>query len=419
MKDLYIPSGPVGWTRKGRPIFPIAGGANVATLDKSARPVAPTAMGTQPRPDQEAAAGQLVRPFIKASRERTLMGPSGPTLNVFDTQSQGPYDLEIPAGGFLRGLHIDVTATGGSDANADADQDGPFSVLQNVTLQDVNGNILVGPFSGFELYLIEKYGGYWNMGDAKLKPSYTAVAVSGNFAFSLYIPVEISGRDGYGSLPNQNSSQTFKLQYQIGTLAQVYGTNVPAAGEAPDLAISVGLDIWDQPPPTGPRGEANEQMPPGLGATQYWRPSTYTLPSGNFTQRFGRVGNNIRNLILVHRNTSDSLRSTTNFPSTYRLQIDDKAFDHNTRARLRDRMAKQYGYGAAADAAEGLDTGVFVWNFDHDLDGKPGFSNRHGLLETHEGTKLEILGDTGAAATLKVITNDIASQPSSEVYGRL
>jgi hypothetical protein len=372
-------------------------------------------MGTQPRPDAQDAPGP-VRPFIKASSERTLLGPSR-NVTTFGAASVGPIDLDVPAGGFLRYLIIDVVASGGTDLNAATHEDGPFSFIQNFTLQDVNGNILVGPCSGHDLYLIEKYGGYMFSGDAKRRQSFSAIAVSGNFAFSLRVPIEISGRDGYGSLPNQNSSQTFKIQFSTGTVNQVYATNVPAGGEEPDVLVSVGVEIWNQPPPTGPRGETNEQFPPGLGATQYWRPSTYNLPVGNFTQRLGRVGNNIRNLLMIYR--VSAARSTANFPVQYRLQVDDKAFDHSTRSRHRDKLTDQYGYTGTTDTVGALDTGVFVWNFDHDLDGKPGYSNRHGLLETHEGTKLEILGDTGAAGVLTVLTNDIASPPSAMMFGAM
>jgi hypothetical protein len=354
-----------------------------------------------------------MRPFIKASRERTLIGPTQ-LEPAFGAAALGPYDLDIPAGGFARYLWIEVTATGGVGASVFA-ADGPFNVLQNFTLMDVNGNILVGPFTGYQLYLLEKYGGYSFSSDAKRRQSYAALTASGNFSFTLRVPIEISGRDGYGSLPNQNSSQQFRAQFSVAPNTTVY-TTVPPTTQ-PDLAIALGLEIWDQPPPTGPRGEQNEQFPPGLGTTQYWRPSSYNIPLGDYTQRLGRVGNNIRNLIAVYR--VSGARSSVNFPGQIRFQVDDKAWDHSPKTRVVDRMNDLYGYTGALDGAGALDTGVFVWNFDHDLDGKPGFSNRHGLLETHEGTKLEILGTFGAAGVLEILTNDIATPPQADTFGKM
>jgi hypothetical protein len=359
-----------------------------------------------------------VRPFIKASRERTLLNQAPATTAVLGAAQQGPHTVYITSGGFLRAVWIDVVAAGGVAGlnNAVLTEDAPFNVLQNFTLQDVNGNILVGPFSGHTLYLIDKYGGYEFQSDPRMRENYTGGGNPGNFAFSLRIPIEISGRDAYGCLPNQNSSQQFKAEWFTAASASVFSAGPDTK---PTVTYSIGVEIWDQPPSNGPRGEENELFPPGLGATQYWRPSVYDLQSGDVTQRLSRVGNSIRNLIMIYRNSAGTARTTTNFPSSYRLQIDDKAYDHITRVRHRNRMNGQYGYTGTAEAAGALDTGVFVWNMDHDLDGKPGWSNRLGLLDTHEGTKLEFIGQTGAAGQLTVLTNDIATRPVDEVMGKL
>ena len=381
---------------------------SAAVLPKNAKPTSENAM--KATPDQPV--GQ--NPFIKASRERTLIGPTKSEVG-FGASAIQTEVLDVPAGGFLRYLVMEVTATGGAGA-ATAKEDAPFSVIDQFTLSDVNGNALIGPMNGYHLYLMEKYGGYTWGGDAKLRPSYSALSTSnGNFAFTLRIPIEISGRDGYGALANMDASQTFKVQWITAGTSAVYASG--PATTVPDLTVKFGVEIWDYPPPTDARGVANQQFPPAHGTTQYWKSTTYDLQSGEVTQRLARVGNNIRNLILVYR--VSSARSTTNFPDPVRFQIDDQAFDLLTRSRLRDRMYDLYGYTGTSDAAGALDTGVFVWNFDHDLDGRPGYSNRLGLLHTHQGTKLELIGSTGAAGVLTVLTNDIAVPAGNELVGRL
>lgn len=382
---------------------------SAATLPNQASPTSSNAMKATPD------APAVMNPFIKASRERTLVGPSNVgdiTTTAIQTQL-----FDVPAGGFLRYIELDVTMAGGAAglATVAEDEDAPFTILDSIVLTDVNGNPLVGPVSGYDLYLIQKWGGYDFSCDAKQAPGYTAPDSDGDFRFQLRLPVEISARDGYGSLANMDASQTFKLQWSYSADSVVYSTSPDTLG---DVTVNIAVDIWDRPPPVDARGAQNAQFPPAHGTTQYWKKATYDLQSGDVTQRLARIGNNIRNLVMIWRDTSGD-RAPTTFPDPIRFQIDDHAFDLITRTRLRNRMWRQYGYSGTADTAGAEDSGVFVWNFDHDLDGKPGFSNRLGLLHTHQGTKLELIGSTGEAGVLTVLTNDIAVPAGQEVRGNL
>lgn len=383
---------------------------SAATLSNQARPTSDDAMKATP----EGAPGVL-NPFIKASRERTLIGPQvSQQIGASAVQTEL---LDIPAGGFLRYLILEVSASGGtSTGTAVLDEDGPFSILDSFVLTDVNGNPLVGPMNGYHLYLLDKYGGYNAVFDPKLRDNFSvADDENGNFSFTLRIPIEISARDGYGALANMDASQTFKVQWSFAANSAVFST-VPD-GTQPTVTVKIGVEIWDRPPPVDARGASNAQFPPGHGTTQYAKYTAYDLQNGEVTQRLSRVGNNIRNLIFVWRDTSGDRQEST-WLDPVRFQIDDQAFDLLTRQRLIDRMSDLYRYTGAKDSAGALDTGVFVWNFDHDLDGTPGYSNRLGLLHTHQGTKLELVGSVGEAGVLSVITNDIAVPRGSEMVGR-
>lgn len=381
---------------------------SAATLPPASTPTSGNAM--KATPDAPAPA---TNPFIKASRERTLVGPTD-TGDIGASAVQTEL-LNVAAGGFLRYVELEVTMAGCAAglATVAEDEDAPFNILDQIVLTDVNGNPLFGPVNGYHAYLIQKYGGYDFACDAKQSPGYVAPDSDGDFSFQLRIPVEISGRDGYGSLANMDASQTFKLQWSYAASSAVYTTAPDTLG---DVTVKMGVEIWDRPPPVDARGAQNAQFPPGHGTTQYWKGTAYDLVSGENTQRLSRVGNNIRNLILVWRNTSGARQTTLMDP--LRFQIDDQAFDLLTQTRLRNRMWRQYGYQGTVDTAGALDKGVFVWNFDHDLDGKPGYSNRLGLLHTHQGTKLELIGSTSAAGVLTVLTNDIAVPSGAELVGR-
>ncbi|NEC08660.1 hypothetical protein, partial [Streptomyces sp. SID7909] len=91
-----------------------------------------------------------------------------------------------------------------------------WNVISEIALIDVNGAPVVGPFSGYDLYLINKYGGYGYASDPKQSPMYSGVsATGGNFRMLLRVPVEFSAREGLGALPNANAASTWKLRVTL------------------------------------------------------------------------------------------------------------------------------------------------------------------------------------------------------------
>src|SRR5690242_11447473 len=62
---------------------------------------------------------------------------------------------------YLRGLWIQaVLTTSGNAATVTFAGDGPWNVYQSITFQDANQKPVVGPFDGYTLMLVNKYGGY-------------------------------------------------------------------------------------------------------------------------------------------------------------------------------------------------------------------------------------------------------------------
>src|SRR6266571_7929833 len=84
--------------------------------------------------------------------------------DVSPTLTAGTQDLpvlNIPAAGFLQDLYILVEATWTAGAAVVAYfEDGPFNCLDTVSFEDVNNAPIVGPITGWDLYIINKYGGY-------------------------------------------------------------------------------------------------------------------------------------------------------------------------------------------------------------------------------------------------------------------
>jgi hypothetical protein len=281
-------------------------------------------------------------------------------------------------------------------------------------LADVNGAPLFGPVSGYDLYLSNKYGGYEFSGDPRQSPSFSAVAAAtGNFAFSVKIPVEINLRDSLGSLANQNASSTYKVKYTINNAAGIYTT--PPVTTNPTVRVRLFLEAWSQPPVTDLRGMPQATTPPAHGTSQYWSKYTLPVPAGANTLRWTRVGNFIRTVVLVNRRTASTrLLGEADFPDPSQIFWDTRLLHNYTKAVWRDTIKNRTGYTAAAEAAGGPDNGVFPYDWIHEFDGKMGRELRDGWLPTVQSTRLELQGSFASASTLDIITNDVA--PNGEVF---
>lgn len=343
---------------------------------------------------------QLVLPnaFTRAAREHTetFYDKTHADFGANEIQA-GPID--VPAFGYLRNLVVKVTATGGADGLAAVakHEDGPWSIFRSISLQDTNGADLFAPMDGYAAYLANVYGAYAFETDPATSPVFADIddATDGNFSFFLRIPVEICQRDALGALPNQQSNATYKLRYTLAPASAVYAV---APDTLPDVRVQAYLEAWTQPPAVDLAGMPNMQEPPARGTVQNWTRQQINVQAGVQKHRLTRTGNLIRNLVMVFRTLTD--RDTANFPASVRLELDGYPL-HNQLDRdlLRHYMWERYSVVPPA--------GVFVFDFTHDLDGRPGNEMRDLWLPTTQGTKLEIEGNFGAEGVLDILTNDV------------
>jgi hypothetical protein len=381
-----------------------------------------TAGGTQQTTKNGKAQNVMpIVPFIRASMEhrepcgidvqRQLLTSGAQDLGVFD----------VPAYGYIRAITLVVSGTGGTGSPAFY-EDGPFSVLQNVALTEPNGAVIAQFNTGYELFLANKWGGYANPigADARLAPT-TSTDATGNFSFVLRIPVEINGRDGLGALPNQNAAATFKLRMSLasgaGAVTGPLYTTAPTA--QPTVRVQVYLEAWDQPE-VAVAGQTNQVTPPAMNTTQFWSSQIYNVGAGAQTVRLTRVGNYIRNLILIHRRASSTrVNGQTDWPDPLSVILDARPIDTASKVLWTEQMYRRSGYGSRAqyaalttaetkDLAGSLDSGVFVFDMTHEFDQTLGRENRDLWLPTLGSTRLELQGTFGQAGTLTVLTNDVA-----------
>lgn len=357
-------------------------------------------------------------PFIRASALHRE--PTGNDISrQLTTSDQDLGVLDIPAYGYVRNIVILVTASGGTGGTpaATLTQNGIFAALKNIYLTEPNGAVISQFDTSYELFLANKFGGYGHVlgSDPKASPVYTnATSTLAGFSYLLRIPVELNTRDGLGSLPNQNAAATFKLRLTLAKVADIAGGTLPTT--LPTVRVRVGLEAWDQPEVQS-AGQSNQITPPAMNTTQFWSSQSYTVNSGNNTIRFTRVGNYIRNLIMVLEGSGgrDDGETVWNNADPVYLYLDTRPLDIIEPNSWLETMYNRSGYGAtvgteipAQDSPRGLEDGVRVYDFMHEFDGTYGHENRDLWLPTLGSTRLEVQFNASASGTLKVLTNDVA-----------
>lgn len=356
---------------------------------------------TAPR-DKDAAPAALV-PFVRAAQEHleAFLDTSVPLSAGSSTQIT---PADVPAYGFMRGIFLEVSATGGAGASV-FKADAPFSVLDEVSISDVNGANIIGPLSGHDVYLVNKFGGYRRgTTNPRLHPDFTQNTANGNFSFLFYLPIEVNGRDGLGSLANLNAASSYKVRANVSAASAVYST---APTTLPTIRVKAYLDAWTQPSTTDLRGRAQATTPPAHGTTAYWSRTVQNVSAGQQTIKLPRVGNLVRNLIFVFRDAA-GVRSEAGFPGVMSTYWDSRLLKEYGSVVWRGQMSQRYGLTGANDAATGIEAGVRVDDFCHEFDGLAGFEMRDGWLPTLQSTRLDLTANFSAPGTLTILTNDVA-----------
>lgn len=366
------------------------------------------------KPDDSAAQGKgtavVSVPFVRASDENI----QGGNVDVSRLMTAAAADLgvfDITAYGHMAYLTLLVQATGSSDTANDAagTEDAPWNVLQNIALTEPNGAYIVQFPSGYEMMLSNKYGGYFPAlsSDPRANPIFSAIDVEGNFTWALIVPVQVSGRDGLGALPNQDSSGQFKFRMTLSASATVY-SNIPDIA-LPTVRVRAWLHAWDQPEVQS-AGMVNATAPPASGTTSFWQvQSGITVNAGENVIELKRKGNYLRQIIFVLRRTGTSrANGQSDWPAETRFLRDAFPARYYNDLVWRMILWQRTGYRGTADTANGPENGVRFHDYMHEFDGELGRENRDLWQPTRGSTRLEIAGNFANAGTLTVITNDVA-----------
>jgi hypothetical protein len=372
---------------------------------------APTAAPPRPGTTNGKAAQQVrPRPFVVGTRRVDKATYDQSKTFTAATQDYPVYECE--PNGFLRMLYVLVECvTAGNSAATAFNADAPWNCIDTITFSDTNNKPIVGPLGGHDLYIAVKYGGYSFIDDMRQSPVYSvttgAGATGGSFTFVLPIPVEISARDGLGSLVNKSASATFDVSIRLAASATVYSTAPTAAGSVRVRIQQVG---WMDPNAGDMRGNPVQQTPPANNTTQFISKQTIVLNAGAYNTKLQGMDGLLRNLYFVLRDGSNSrTQGDSDFPDPFNMQYETSQPVARLRTIWRHMIGEWYGYTATVETAGGRDYGVYPETYARDMFGKVGSETRFGYLPVTSATNIALNGTIGGTGshTLSVITNKI------------
>jgi len=319
---------------------------------------------------------------------------------------------------YLRGVWLTVTMVwgAGNAATVAYAGDGPFSLLAQVAFLDTQQRPII-QVTGWQLcQAINKFGGYFEIGDPKSDINYSATtgAGAGSIYFAVWVPLEINMRTGVGSALNKNSSQTYTLALSPAlTVAAVFSTG-PSSSITTNPTVTIHEDGWWQPQATDVSGGPNSKGPVAPNTWSYWLQSNYSALNGAVQEQLTTgLGSTLRTVMLnVYDNATGLSRQTADgfFPVTTQFIYKGAQLKNWQTTLWQSLMGKHYGLTGAVNTANGREYGLYVlWQFMQDFFFKPGNGTNFALLNTDQGDQFQFLGTFTGSTNLFELVNYIAT----------
>lgn len=364
--------------------------------------------------------------FTVASRPQRRFSATQTVTNLASPTSFQP--IQLPATGFVRKISLFFTATYTTSASAAlVAGDGPFNLVNGVTLTDATGQPIQQPLSGYNLSRVNKYfgSGIENsnrplfMSDPQLSDfTYSASGTGGTATFRLDIDLEQDANTGYGCIPNLDSNASLQLKIDVAAITNAFTGGTPTVG-----TLSVRISQWYWAPVGATVGGVPAlTQPPGFGDYLETRYETQTVTaSAENTVNVTNRGGLIKGLVVISR--AAGTRTAFTAGTNVGLLLDNNPIDEGILLEeQKDYLRRVYGYLGAdittsyapitAGTLPGLDAGVLVYNFDSESGG------RDSWLSTRVGSLFQMKLTPGAAATqLEIITQLCQVKDAAAFYG--
>lgn len=380
----------------------------------------PASSGPVNMAPQAAPQAASVVPFIRGTGlgRYNFFDQSGVTLSASGSQ----YTIPVKAYDYMRSIivRVDTTAAGTGTA-VTLQPDGPFNFFTNVQVYQPNGQTLYQTTSGYHSFAAHKYVGAAGYNDPRQFNDFNYSAGGGTaptLTFQFRIPFTISS-DGLGAVPNKNAAAPFFLQLNTNALASVFGGTVSVS---PTFRIRCYLEAYDQPP-TSLGGLQVQTTPPNMNTLMRITEQQILMSSGQFDAKLPRVGNYIKNLLFISRNSSGArIAGTAGWADPVQIVLDEDPKDNVPYYSWLQDIYEYYGYGAqygtatagtfvvpAADSPGGIDAGVYPYVYNPSPTGEVNaLDTGNRWLPTIESESYLLRGNWGASVSkLNVIYTEV------------
>jgi hypothetical protein len=364
----------------------------------------------------------MPRSFICGSRKNDK-GDYDSGNVTFTTAEQRLQAYQIAPSGYLRGVLLLVTnVTAGNAAAVAFNENGPWNSLSVIRFLDTNSRPFIGTLTGYDVYILNKYGGYTFSGDPMASSAFSettgAGATGGSFTLVLYLPLEIMARNALGSQLNKSGAAQFSLEMFMAATATVFSVAPTNAGT---FRVRSTLMSWLDPEDTDARGNPVQQDPPYLNTTQRWeKQAGLPISAGERTNRFQGIDGLVRMIIFInYRSASTRVLGEGDFPDPISVKYEESfLIQSRLKSIFRDMVSRAYGYFGTAEAVNAHDNGVFpIFEFTQDFSRKPGNELTRTYLPMSSASNLELSGSWVTASTLDVLVNKVVPYPQGELKG--
>jgi hypothetical protein len=368
-------------------------------------------------------------PFPVGVFEQDVQDIDQSVTQTTSAQLWGQWNLS--PSGWLRGAWLDFLMTVSANVTNAVSfaKDNPFSVVQKLTVYDLGGEVVLQA-TGYQLLLINKFGGYFSVGDPRADINYSATtgtgATGGSFHFVLYVPLEVIGRSSLGTVQNE-SKPGWRIEIFVDSQANTYN-QVPSVQGV--LRVRGYMASYTDTQPAGYTSgntiKPFAQSPPLPGTLQYWKTEGATLLAAGNTKYdlTNGIGFPIRNVFYLFYDASAGTRAAgdADIPDPFVIMLGNLQLYNRSIATYFAEMGRDFGlYGVFAgtansnDNAMGRENGVLPFYRTLDFSNEPGNEYGYKYWATNVNTLLRLQGSTAAQVNLFAMVNWIQT-PSKNRY---
>lgn len=225
--------------------------------------------------------------------------------------------VNVTPGGFLRGITMQVTSTGGVIGTGVLAADAPFSILSSCSLEDISGGPILYPMGGFAYAMAQKYLRPWD-GDPQKRSDFSGTI---NPSFTMRFFCEV--KDTLAAVANTDARAQYRFRYTLapGNGAGPNGLTTTAPTTQPTVTVKLYIESWAQPDLQDLLGNPVQQTPDGLICSRFIMHEQPTITSANNVVRETLTGNELRAIMLIVRN-GDANKSRVNLTDANAGAID-------------------------------------------------------------------------------------------------